>query len=215
MKRVYTIRKKLLLTIVICSLILSNLVGLAIAKEARKNESASIQRTPAQSAPTDIQTTIKGSENSKWSEKLNEIKSKSQKNRSKRLHKEDQFNYSRKDIEQLMLKGATVEDIYLSDQIGNEWLIEPKQLVDQKLSSVNVSWDEIGIGIQKEKEQQAADLLKKHPKMLNALQKKTLNTAEKLEILKEIDQQGEQVLTQVLSSYEANGLDGLKQKEDR
>lgn len=56
----------------------------------------------------------------------------------------DQYNYSKKDIEQLIFDGTTIEDLYLSDYFGNEWGVDPKQLIELKKQSKQ-SWKEIEV----------------------------------------------------------------------
>ncbi len=70
------------------------------------------------------------------------IQAKAEENRKHRLHKQDEYNYSKKDVEELLLGGASLEDIYRSDEIGNQWFMDPKALIKTKRQEKQ-SWDEI------------------------------------------------------------------------
>ncbi|RUS43550.1 hypothetical protein [Cohnella sp. AR92] len=143
---------------------------------------------------------------------LNDLKSKAQQNRTKRLHQADQYNYTQSELEDLLVNGATVEDIYYSDYIGNEWLVEPKELIKQKQDG-SLSWTEIEAKVKRDKESQLALLSKKHPKVQNLFAKKKMNSAEKLQMLELADQQGEQAVSKALVDYESKGLEGLHLKK--
>jgi len=51
------------------------------------------------------------------------------------------YTYTHKDLEELILHGATEEDIYLSDLMGNELSIPPRELFELKKSS-NQTWSD-------------------------------------------------------------------------
>lgn len=51
------------------------------------------------------------------------------------------FTYTQKDLEDLILQGATEEDIYASDMLGNEWAIPPRDLIENN-KKFNKSWSE-------------------------------------------------------------------------
>ncbi|WP_027092751.1 hypothetical protein [Cohnella thermotolerans] len=136
------------------------------------------------------------------------IKAKSEANRKNRLHQADQYNYTKSDIEELLEAGASLEDIYRSDQLGNEWLINPKKLVEEKRAN-NQSWEHIASDLQMKKEEELSGLLKRHAKAQNTLKNKKMSTAEKIEILLTLEQQGDASLDSAMKVYESRGKRGL------
>lgn len=207
--------KKTIVMAIIITLIASNLVGLVLANEKRDSENTEEQQSSmiiddsAMVPPSESSISVTGSVYGEQEENIERIKNKSKENRKNRLWKEDQFNYTKKDIEELLLGGATVEDIYASDEIGNEWLVEPKELV-KMIKEGNKSWDVIESQVKDEKEKKLEELIKKYPNSNKKLAKKTMNTAEKLELLQLVDTEGEDILAQAVNSYESDGLKGLR-----
>jgi len=142
-----------------------------------------------------------------WSIKLRKINIKSMENSKKRLFKPNQFVYSKKDLEELILSGANEEDIYLSDLLGNEWLTDPHELIDRKRKN-NQTWDEIEASLQTEKEKRLEELLQSQTESVQIFKTKNMNTAEKIEILEASTNRNE-TLEQTLKSYEINGFHRL------
>ncbi|THF73414.1 hypothetical protein [Cohnella fermenti] len=140
---------------------------------------------------------------------IEEIKAKAEANRKSRLHQKDQFNYTKEDLEELFEAGASIEDIYRSDQLGNEWLTDPKSLIEEKRSQ-NKSWASVEGDIKKQKETELAVLGKKHSKAQAAFKNQKISTAEKIEILQTLEEQGDTSLDQALSTYQTKGLKGLE-----
>ncbi|RKP54133.1 RHS repeat protein [Cohnella endophytica] len=150
---------------------------------------------------------------SDWSQKLEKINLKALENIGKRLLKQNQFVYSKKDLEELILGGATEEDIYLSDLLGNEWLTSPRGLIDQKRDN-RQTWDEIEASLKTEKESKLKELLRSNPKAEQLFEKRTINTAEKIEILEAANSSNGSILEQSIKSYETNGLRDLDERKN-
>ncbi len=218
--------KKTIILAIIFTLITSNLIGLAIANEKKdkvdmntekQEEMAMSGEMPADMPAMDLQLegaiSVTGVVYGEQEEKIERIKLKSHENRKNRLRQVDQYNYSKKDIEELLLSGASVEDIYASDEIGNEWLVDPKELVKMKKEN-NKNWDDIETQVKNEKEEKLKDLIKKHPQLDNKLAKKTMNAAEKLELVQLVDEVGEEIFSQVVEAYESEGLEGLRKTKE-
>ncbi len=130
--------------------------------------------------------------------------------RNNRLFKEDQFNYQQKDVEELMLKGVSLEDIYVSDQIGNDWLIDPRTLLEQK-EKKKISWDVLETEVEKQVDEELSELTATVRIRNDQLNKQVPNKAERLAILKQLRENHELSTDQVMDSYKLNGQEGLKQ----
>jgi len=120
----------------------------------------------------------------------------------------DRYNYSKKDIEELLDNGATIEDIYMSDQLGNEWLIDSKELVRQKLVS-RENWKSLETRIRSDKEAKLKRLLQKNAKAEKKLKARKLNTAEMVELLECVDEKPSGDVDRILDTYEKKGPQGL------
>ncbi|MBW7453044.1 hypothetical protein ACFOLF_21255 [Paenibacillus sepulcri] len=221
MNKIKNMNRKLITLILVLMIAASNLVGLAFAKSNQAGEKTvelagnGIQEAmpivPDQSE--DLDSVVNVVYDPQNEAVISQNKFQSNENRMKRLHREDQFNYSKKDIEELLLGGATVEDIYASDKIGNEWLINPKDLIELKKQG-NQSWEDMETEVKKEKENQLAVLLTKNPKLEIVLGQSAMNTAEKLALVQAADQKGEASMKQIMAAYASEGLQGLSQLHD-
>lgn len=60
----------------------------------------------------------------------------------KNAEQKDIYNFSGNDIEKLLIEGYSVEDIILADNIGNEIVVDPKELL-KKSKEENKKLDEI------------------------------------------------------------------------
>lgn len=138
------------------------------------------------------------------------LKRQAQDRRSKRLFKEDQFNYQQKDVEELMLRGVSIEDIYLSDQIGNDWLISPRTLLEQK-EKENTTWTVLESEIEEHVDQELSAFTLAMRSKNDQLNNQVPNKAERLVILKQLKENRELSMEQVMDSYKVNGQEGLQQ----
>ncbi|WP_410514027.1 RHS repeat-associated core domain-containing protein [Paenibacillus sp. BR2-3] len=138
-----------------------------------------------------------------WRKKVQE---KSLKSFNKRLHKQNTFVYTKKDLEELLLNGATEEDIYVSDQLGNEWLTQPRELIERK-KELNQTWEEIEQSLKSEKEAELKELINENPNIEANLKRKnrSLSTAEEIEIIKAAKNNNKKSIDVILQSYELNG----------
>lgn len=227
MKNLWQTNKKFVIITLVFILIATNLVGLTFANELRSEENVDMvtEIPPEQpQIPEEKEISVSGavynSSNISVSgavymqDEITRIKARAEENRKKRLNPKDQFNYTKQDIEDLLLGGATIEDIYRSDEIGNEWLTDPKELVHQKRQQSDLTWDDIETNIKKDKEQKLNELLKKHPRVERLLTAQQMNTAEKLAVLEATVQLGENTLNQFVKKYQSQGLNGIQQTDD-
>ncbi|MGO4549246.1 hypothetical protein AB4Z29_31110 [Paenibacillus sp. 2TAB23] len=208
-------RKTIFFSLVI-SILAVNGVGYAIAKENKKNDAAlapnnGVSAEAIQVVQPDLEVSVTGAVyDPQWERVVEEIQGKANEKRIKRLHKADIYNYTKQDIEQLILSGVLIEDIYYSDYIGNEWLVDPKELVQQK-DQTNEKWEEIEKRIQHEKEERLDILLKKYPKIEMKLREVAMSSAEKLTILESVDQNGEVALDQAIALLQSPGVIGIEE----
>lgn len=141
------------------------------------------------------------------------IKAKAVENRKHRLHQQDEFNYIQKDVEELLLSGATLEDIYRSDEIGNQWLVNPRDLIDTKHQGEQ-TWDDIETDVTAQKQKQLKTLMKKHANLESKFSEQTISDAEKLEILQHLESNDEQA-DDVIATYKEEGRSGLQKLHDK
>ncbi|MFM9331656.1 hypothetical protein [Paenibacillus mesotrionivorans] len=151
----------------------------------------------------------KGNEN----DSISLMKSKTQEKRNKRIFKEDQFNYHQKDVEELMLKGISLEDIYMSDQIGNDWMVEPRKLLERKENG-KPSWEAIEKEVEEHVDRELSDLTQKLNKKVDQISQEVPNKAERLEILKQLKQNGKLSLDQAIHSFKTNKHEELIQLKE-
>ena len=130
------------------------------------------------------------------------------------MHQQDEFNYNQKDVEKLLLSGATIEDIYRSDEIGNQWLVNPKDLITQKHEGKQ-TWDDIETSVMEQKENQLKELSKKHADFESKFAGKTISDAEKLEILQYAETNQKEKPDAIITAYKADGRSGLQKLHDQ
>ncbi|WP_379138279.1 RHS repeat-associated core domain-containing protein [Paenibacillus sp. sgz500958] len=130
---------------------------------------------------------------------------------NKRLHKQNRFVYTKKDLEELLLNGVTEEDIYVSDQLGNEWLTQPRELIERK-KAMNQTWEEVEQNLKSEKEAELKELLNENPNIETNLKRKnkSLSTAEKIEIIKAAKLNNKKSIDFILQSYEQMGSEEVQ-----
>ncbi|WP_138752825.1 RHS repeat domain-containing protein [Paenibacillus sinopodophylli] len=149
-----------------------------------------------------------------WVLTLQKINQKSLENSHKRLYKQNQYVYSKQELEEFVLNGVTEEDIYLSDLIGNEWMISPYELINRKREHKE-TWDEIETSLRQEKEEKLAELLLSNPDAGQALEKKSMSTAEKIGILEGTLNDSGRIIEQTIEEYQLNGLSALNQRNEK
>ncbi|MGG1554858.1 hypothetical protein [Paenibacillus ferrarius] len=144
---------------------------------------------------------------------ISSIKEKAKENRKNRLHQSDEYNYTQKDVESLLLNGSTLEDIYRSDEIGNQLLVNPLELIKAKREG-RQSWDDIEKDMIMQKQKQLKALLKKHPAMESTFSKQTVSDAEKVEILQHLDT-SDDATDEVLAAFKSEGRSGLEKLQHK
>ncbi|UKS24776.1 hypothetical protein LOZ80_24615 [Paenibacillus sp. HWE-109] len=142
------------------------------------------------------------------------IKAKAAENRKHRLKQQDEFNYAQKDVEELLLSGATLEDIYRSDEIGNQLLVNPKELIKTKRAGKE-NWDDIEKDVTEQKQKQLKTLIKKHANLEKKFTGKTISDAEKLEILQQVETNPDLASDDIIAAYEEEGRSGLQKIHDK
>ncbi|MGG1638770.1 RHS repeat domain-containing protein [Paenibacillus sp. NRS-1760] len=146
--------------------------------------------------------------NADWNGKLNELIKQANIERENRLFPEDQFNYTKQEIEELIMQGATVEDIYMSDYIGNVLLENPKDLILLKKER-DINWEQIDNEIKNEKQIKIETLLKKFSSKENNILNIKMSLAEKLILLEAIEYEGLNNADELVESYQNLGFNGL------
>lgn len=147
-------------------------------------------------------------------ELIKELKKESTQKRNSRIFQQDRFNYQQKDVEELLLDGYTLEDIYLSDQLGNEWLVNPKELIQQKRDQKE-SWATIEIELRMKVEKEIEALQVKHKLKAGKVSQVTENLAERLELLQQMEMNSKAVTEDVIEAYRTNGQSGLQRLEQQ
>ena len=152
MKSIKKINKKIIVFFLLITVVTGNIVVFANNDKKDKVSSGDPNENMSSLPPETMTTNVTGAVyDEEWGQMKQKIDAKTNENRQKRLRKQDQYNYSKKDIEELFLKGASIEDIYLSDQLGNEWLVDPKELIKEKQEQKD-SWESIEAKVKKDKE---------------------------------------------------------------
>lgn len=139
---------------------------------------------------------------------LEAIKRLAAENRMNRLYQQDRFNYQQEDVEEFLLNGYTLEDIYMSDLIGNQWLVNPRELMEQK-KSTGVEWKAIAREKQAQVEGELESLLSQYPLKERKLRQTAGTAAEKLELLKHLDEDYPASWDAAITAYRKQGQDGL------
>ncbi|GGI45789.1 hypothetical protein GCM10008018_13880 [Paenibacillus marchantiophytorum] len=218
-KRFKIIVSVLLIVVVVSSLALpvladSNIISGGLSKVGsvlRSNEpSKKVEREEEkpQTLTQDI-TTPKETDN-----QVEAIKAKAAENRKHRLKQQDEFNYAQKDVEELLLSGATLEDIYRSDEIGNQLLVNPKELIKTKRAGKE-NWDDIEKDVTEQKQKQLKTLIKKHANLEKKFAGKTISDAEKLEILQQVETNPDLVSDDIIATFKEEGRSGLQKLHDK
>gem|GEM_PF-1645082 len=213
MKKWIRSNRKLFIFFITLTLFTGNVLGFALAKNNDKetvgsNGGLETAAAGGQIVPPPVEQTIDGGSWVGEEQKAAAIQETSKAKRSQRLYKVDRYNYSKKDIEELLDNGATIEDIYMSDQLGNEWLIDSKELVRQKLVS-RENWKSLETRIRSDKEAKLKRLLQKNAKAEKKLKARKLNTAEMVELLEFVDEKPSGDVDRILDTYEKKGPQGL------
>ncbi|MFC3800976.1 hypothetical protein [Cohnella sp. GCM10012308] len=137
-------------------------------------------------------------------DKLLEIKNVSAENRKHRLIKKDRFNYQQKDVEELVLAGVPMEDIYMSDQLGNQWNVNPRELLKRKQEG-QMDWAQVASELSADTINKLQKKLKQNPALAKKFAKMNISPAEQLEIADKMDTQKAN-FEDILSDFAKQGL---------
>lgn len=121
----------------------------------------------------------------------------------------DVFQLSQEQLEELMSKGYSVEDLYKLDELANSLYVEPFALIEKK-EKEKLSWEELEQKVALELEAtQLAELSKNYPKPYEQLKKeKSLSDRERLSLLVAFDM-GKGTMTELIAAYKTGGEKGV------
>lgn len=122
----------------------------------------------------------------------------------------DIYNFDKNDVEELINKGFTVEEIIEADALGNEILEEPKEILKQKRKT-KTDFNKIKEDKVNQKSKDILDkLVKKYPEEAAALNRKEFSDKDKLEILIHEDVYGIESFDDFIVQYQSEGQNVLK-----
>jgi hypothetical protein len=117
----------------------------------------------------------------------------------------DMFNIGEKEIEDMMQKGYSVEDIFEADKISNEIGIEPEALLEKK-EATNKSLEQIKKDVLAEsREKTTSELKNKYKNEYKKLKDKNLKEMEIINLLAYADVNNVKVSDTLINEYQKNG----------
>lgn len=117
----------------------------------------------------------------------------------------DMFYIGEKEIEDMMQKGYSVEDIFEADKISNEIGIEPEALLEKKAAS-NKSLEQIKKDVLAEsREKTISELKNKYKNEYKKLKGKNLKETEIINLLAYADVNNVKVSDTLINEYQKNG----------
>ncbi|WP_209861250.1 hypothetical protein [Paenibacillus shirakamiensis] len=133
--------------------------------------------------------------------KVNPITAKSMKIDNK---KTDLFSLNKQQVEELVTRGYSVDDIYKVDELANKLLIDPQKIINRKEGD-KLDWVKLAEVLQQEKETSLLqDLIKLHPTEYQQLASEKLTDQNKILLLSSLDQ-GKGSITDLLSLFKSKG----------
>ncbi|WP_433943164.1 hypothetical protein [Paenibacillus sp. SN-8-1] len=118
--------------------------------------------------------------------------------------KSDLFNLSKQQIEDLVTKGYSVDDIYKIDELANKLLIDPQTIITRKEGD-KLDWAKLGEVLQQEKDTSMLQvLIKEHPSEYQQIKNEKLTDQNKILLLSSLDQ-GKGSITDLLSTFKSKG----------
>lgn len=122
--------------------------------------------------------------------------------------KKDVYNLSPDQIESLITKGYSIDDLYQVDELSNRFLMDPQTLIERK-EATEADWATLKKVLQKENdEQNLLELKEKYPEEFKQLEQESLKAQEKI-LLLSLYEQGKGTLAQLLQQYKTNGEKGV------
>ncbi|MNO45114.1 hypothetical protein D3C76_353730 [compost metagenome] len=124
------------------------------------------------------------------------------------VQSKDLFQLTQEQLEELILKGYSIEDLYTLDEMANKLLIDPVTIAARKESS-DLSWSELESELAKEIEaDQLSSLSKQYPESYAQLSREKLTDHEKLVLLIAYDLD-KGTITELLGAYRSAGEEGV------
>ncbi|MBP1903458.1 transcriptional regulator with XRE-family HTH domain [Paenibacillus turicensis] len=117
----------------------------------------------------------------------------------------DVFQLSQEQLEELMSKGYSVEDLYKLDELANSLYVEPLTLIEQK-EKEKLSWEELEQKVASDIEAtQLAQLSQTYPKPYEQLKRETsLTDRERLSLLVAFDM-GKGTMSELIKAFKTGG----------
>ncbi|WP_055107963.1 hypothetical protein [Paenibacillus ihumii] len=120
------------------------------------------------------------------------------------VEKKDLFELSEEQIEELVTRGYSIEDLYQLDHLANKLIIEPVKLAERRDVS-GLDWNELEAQVTRENQlKQLSQLSEDHPQAYAQLSRETLKDEEKLIILIAFDM-GKGTITELIKAYQTGG----------
>ncbi|WP_379390323.1 hypothetical protein [Paenibacillus lentus] len=120
------------------------------------------------------------------------------------VNKKDLFELTDEQLEELVTRGYSIEDLYQLDHLANKLIIEPMELATRKEVS-ELDWNELEVQITRENQlRQLSQLSADHPQAYAQLNNEKLEDEEKLIILIAFDI-GKGTITELIKAYEMGG----------
>ncbi|SDG03509.1 hypothetical protein SAMN04488542_12416 [Fontibacillus panacisegetis] len=124
------------------------------------------------------------------------------------VQNKDLFQLTQEQMEDLIMKGYSIEDLYQLDELANKILIDPLTIAERKEGS-DQSWAELESVLTKEIEaNQLSSLSKEYQEQYSQLSKEKLTDHEKLVLLISYDL-GKGSITELLDAYRDGGEKGV------
>ena len=123
----------------------------------------------------------------------------------------DVYDLDEKEIEQLINKGYSLEDIFEADEIGNEIYEDPMTLLKKK-KDTRRTLEDIKDEILKDRKEKSTEYLKKKfDKDISKLQKDKMKDDEIISFLAYLDMTGQQLTDDLIKEYRKKGKDLFKE----
>lgn len=124
------------------------------------------------------------------------------------VKKQDFFNLTKEQIEQLIFEGYSFEDIYKLDELSNELMIDPETLANRK-EELQLDWDSLKATIQEEQlEGHLVQFKEKFPVEFEVLKKEKFNNQDNLMLLSMLEQ-GKGTIDELIHQFKTTGEPGI------
>lgn len=122
----------------------------------------------------------------------------------------DLYSYTQKDIEDLLNKGYSIEDIIKADEVGNRLRENPAKLLEMKEKGKK-DWDAIEKGVESERKQNyLSGMQQQKPEMYNRLKNEKFTDDDMALIFAYMNNNEAASLDGIIKEYKARGKEALK-----